>query len=205
MGQLKLNHETGFLAGALVLAAATFLSGAGRASPAPSNQTLSAGTVVTVQMIDPVDSGRNHVGEEFAATVAAPVVVGDTVMIPKGADARVRLVESKNAGRIKGQSELELELVKLMVHGDTYNVESGIYTTMGSSRSKRSAKMIGGGAGLGALIGAVAGKGKGAAIGAVTGAAAGTAIEASTHGQRVKVPPEAKIDFVLRNSLSLNS
>jgi hypothetical protein len=55
------------------------------------------------------------------------------------------------------------------------------------------------------LIGAIAGKGKGAAVGAVTGAAAGTAIEASTHGQRVKVPPEAKIDFVLRSSVSLNS
>lgn len=195
---------------ALAVAAGTF-SGvqAWAASPGRTGNanlsTISAGSIVTVQMIDPVDSARNHVGEDFAGVVAAPIVVGDKVVVPKGAEARVRLVASKTAGRIKGQSELELQLVNLTVNGKAYPVESGVYETKGASRGKRSEKVIGGGAGLGALIGAIAGKGKGAAIGAVTGAAAGTVVEATTHGQQVKVPSEAKIDFVLRNSVNLGS
>jgi outer membrane lipoprotein SlyB len=64
-------------------------------------------------------------------------------------------------------------------------------------------RVLGGGAVLGALIGAIAGHGKGAAIGAAVGAGAGTAVEASTHGQQVKIPPETKLDFTLRNPVTV--
>jgi hypothetical protein len=61
-----------------------------------------------------------------------------------------------------------------------------------------------GSASLGTLIGAVAGGRKGAATGAAVGAGAGTAVQASTRGQQVKVPSETKIDFILKNSLTVN-
>ncbi len=58
--------------------------------PPPERITVPAGTVVTVRMIDSIDSSQNHPGQEFAATVENPVVVGDRVVIPHNADARVR-------------------------------------------------------------------------------------------------------------------
>jgi hypothetical protein len=166
--------------------------------------TIRAGTLITVRMIDSVDSARNRPGDEFVGTVAEPVVVGNRVVIPKGAEARMQLTEVKSAGHIKGQSELELELTSLTVEGEDVPVDTTVYEEKGSSQGKRSAKMIGGGAGLGALIGAVAGGGKGAAIGAAIGAGAGTAVEATTRGQQVKVPSEAKVEFRLRKSVSLS-
>ena len=166
--------------------------------------TLPAGTLITVQMIDSVDSKSNRPGDEFAGTVAEPVVEGDRVVIPKGSEAKTRLVMTKSAGNIKGQSELQLELTQLTVNGNEYSVSSGLYTEQGSSRGKRSAKVIGGSAGLGALLGAVAGGGKGAAIGAGIGAGAGTAVQATTHGAQVKVPSEAKVEFRLKNSLTIS-
>jgi hypothetical protein len=164
----------------------------------PEHITIPVGTVVTVRMIDSIDSQRNRPGEEFAATVDAPIVVGDRVVIPRGSDARVRLVQSASAGRMAGRSELQLELVGLAVGSNTYSVESGRYEKQGASRGTRTAETVGGGAALGALIGAIAGHGKGAAIGAAVGAGAGTAVQAGTHGQQVKVPSETKLDFTLK-------
>ena len=43
-------------------------------APQPVQATVPAGTVVTVRMIDSIDSARNHPGDEFDATVNSPVV-----------------------------------------------------------------------------------------------------------------------------------
>ena len=172
-------------------------------APAPEQATVPAGTVVTVRMIDSIDSARNHAGDEFDATVNSAVVAGDRVAIPQGSNARVRLVEAKTSGHMTGRSELQLELVSLTANGTAYNVESGTYDVQGASRGKRTAETVGGGAGLGALIGAIAGRGKGAAIGAGIGAAAGAGAQAVTKGQQVKIPSETKIDFTLKAPLAV--
>jgi hypothetical protein len=166
--------------------------------PPPQQVTIPAGTVVSIRMIDGIDSERNKAGEEFAASLAVPVVVDNQVVIPEGSDARVRLVQASTSGRMSGQSELQIELIQLSVNGTPYSVRSGYYQQVGASRSKRTAETVGGGAVLGALIGAIAGHGKGAAIGAGVGAAAGAGAQAATKGQQVKVPPETKIEFTLK-------
>jgi hypothetical protein len=171
--------------------------------PQPETFTIPAGTVFTVRMIDAIDSSRHRAGEEFAATIDAPVAVGERVIIPSGSDARVRLVESQSAGRIKGQSELQVELVGVAVDNMTYAVETSVVEKTGASEGKRTAATVGGGAALGGLIGAIAGKGKGAAIGAAVGAGAGTAVGAATKGQQVNIPSEAKLDFTLKVPLAV--
>jgi hypothetical protein len=173
------------------------------APPQPEHVTIPAGTVITVRMTDSIDSSRNRPGEEFAATVDAPIVVDDRIVVRRGADARVRLVESRSAGRMTGQSELQVELVGLAIGGQTYAAESGVVQKAGASRGKRTAATVGGGAALGTLIGAIAGKGKGAAIGAAVGAGAGTAVQASTKGQQVQIPAETKLDFTLKAPLTV--
>lgn len=169
----------------------------------PEHVTIPAGTVITVRMIDRIDSSQHRPGEEFAATVDAPVVVDDRVVIRRGADARVRLVESRSAGRMTGRSELQVELVGLAIGAQSYSVESGMVEKVGASRGKRTAETVGGGAALGALIGAIAGKGKGAAIGGAIGAGAGTAVQAATKGEQVQIPPETKLDFTLKSPLTV--
>ena len=190
-----------FLA-AFLTAASSFARPVAAADTTP--YTIPAGTKITIRMIDSVDSKRNRPGDEFAATVAEPVVVGDHVAIPKGAEAKTRLVEARTSGKIKGQSELELELTQLTVNGQSYTVESALYTAKGESRGKRSAKVIGGSSVIGALIGGIAAGSKVAAIGAGGGAGAGTAVQATTHGEQVKVPSEAEVEFTLRNALTVS-
>jgi outer membrane lipoprotein SlyB len=63
--------------------------------------------------------------------------------------------------------------------------------------------MVGGGAALGTLLGAIAGGGKGAAIGAVAGAAAGTGVQVLTKGEEIRVPAETVLNFRLDEPLQL--
>jgi hypothetical protein len=171
--------------------------------PQPKQVEIPAGTSVRVQMIDSVDSATNHAGDQFHASLAAPVVVGNEVVVPAGADVYVRLVDASSAGRMRGRSELGLALSRLEFQGQSYSLETTEYTQTGSSRGKSTAEKIGGGAAIGALIGAAIGGGKGAAIGAGVGGAGGTAAAAATKGQQVHVPAETKLDFTLQQPVTV--
>jgi outer membrane biosynthesis protein TonB len=171
--------------------------------PQPVQVTIPAGTVITIRMIDGVDSSRDQAGQEFGASIASPVVVNDQVVISQGSDARVRLVRAANAGHMTGKSEVDLALSSVTVEGSSYDTVSTTYSQAGASRGKRTAETVGGGAVLGGLIGAIAGHGKGAIIGSAIGAGAGTAVQAGSKAPPMKVPPETKIDFTLKTALTV--
>ena len=63
--------------------------------------------------------------------------------------------------------------------------------------------IIGGGAGIGAAIGAIAGGGKGAAIGAAVGGGAGTGTVLATRGKEIRLEPEHPLSFTLASSVQL--
>ncbi|HEX9222024.1 MAG TPA: BON domain-containing protein [Candidatus Acidoferrales bacterium] len=171
--------------------------------PQPVTVTVPANTVITIRTIDNIDSKTNHAGEVFKASLDAPIVVDNKVIVPSGADAYVKLASASSAGHITGRSELGLELTSIVFQGKTYSVVSSDVKQSGASRGKRSAETIGGGAALGALIGAVAGGGKGAAIGAAVGGGAGTGVQVLTKGQQVKIPSETRLDFTLQQPLDI--
>ncbi len=171
--------------------------------PQPVQVEVPSGTTLSVRMIDGIDSQINHTGEIFHASLDAPIVIDNEVIVPKGADMYVKLVEARSAGHMTGRSELRLELVRMDFQGKSYTIQSNLYEQAGSSRGKRTAATVGGGAALGALIGAVAGGGKGAAIGAAVGAGSGTVVQAATKGQQVRVPSETKLDFRLEQPLEI--
>jgi BON domain len=171
--------------------------------PEPRQVQVPAGTTLTIRMIDGIDSSVNQAGEIFHASLENPIVVDNEVIVSKGADVYVRLVNASSAGRMTGKSELGLELVKLDYQGQSYPLVSNNYSVSGSSRGKNTAAKVGGGAALGAIIGALAGGGKGAAIGAGVGGAGGGIYQASTHGKQVKVPSETKLDFQLNQPVTI--
>jgi hypothetical protein len=171
--------------------------------PQPRNVEIPAGYTMRIQMIDGVDSSVNHTGETFHASLDQPIVIDNEVIVPKGADVWVRLVQASSAGHMSGRSELRLELVKMEFQGKSYPLVSSTYEATGTSRGKRTAATVGGGAALGAIIGAVAGGGKGAAIGAGVGAGSGAVYQGMTRGKQVNIPSETKLDFRLEQPVEL--
>jgi hypothetical protein len=157
---------------------------------------LPAGSNLVVRMIDGVDSEVNRVGQTFQASLDEPVALNGDTVVPRGADAVVKLVDAKESGKLTGRTELTLDLVSIKVDGRMVDVNTQTVSQASSSRGARTAKVAGGTAALGAIIGGIAGGGRGAAIGAAAGAGAGAGAEIVTHGQRLKIPSETRLTFV---------
>jgi len=161
-------------------------------------QELAAGTNLTIRMIDSIDSERDKMGQSFRASLDEPVMDSNgSTVIPRGADVVVKLVDDEQSGKLAGRTILTLDLVSLQVNGQTIDIDTKNVTEQSGSRTARSAKVIGGTAIAGAIIGAIAGGGKGAAIGTAAGAGAGTVAEVATKGQRVRIPSETRLTFTL--------
>jgi hypothetical protein len=177
-----------------------------RPAPAPAAQaraegpvTLPAGTNFVIRMIDAVDSENSRVGQTFEASLDQPVMLGGDTVIPRGADVTVKLVDSKQSGKLTGRAELALSLQSVRVDGHMVDINTQTVSQESESRTGKTAKVAGGTAALGAIIGGIAGGGKGAAIGAGAGAAAGAGVQVVTAGQRVRIPSETRLTFVLDN------
>jgi hypothetical protein len=155
--------------------------------------TVPAGTVVSVRLGEALGSKISQSGQDFSATLAEPIVVEDKEVIPAGADAHGTVVDAKSLGRFKGAARLQIELTSIK----DYKVQTASVNRVAKGKGKRSAVMIGGGAGAGALIGALAGGGKGAAIGAIVGGGAGTAGAAFTGNKDIVLPAETVVSFKL--------
>jgi hypothetical protein len=150
-------------------------------------------------MIDAVDSDTNRVGQTFHASLDQPVMVDGNAVIPRGADAVVKLVDLKDSGKVTGRDSLTLSLQSVTINGRMVDLNTQSVSQESGSQGAKTAKVAGGTAAVGAIIGAIAGGGKGAAIGAGAGAAAGAGSQVILGGQRVRIPSETRLTFVLDN------
>jgi len=154
-------------------------------------------------MIDSIDSSKQKAGDRFTASLETNLVVDNIVVAPRGTTVYGRLASAESAGRMKGSSELTLELTDIVIRGTAYPLLTSTYELKGKGEGGNTAKKVVGGAGLGALIGGIAGGGKGAGIGALVGAGAGTAVAASKKGQQLTIPSESLLEFRLQQPGSL--
>ena len=182
---------------------ATGAAEAGKPSAAPEARVVPAGQHIVVRLNQAVGSKISSPGQAFSATVAQPVEVNGKVVIPANAEATGTVAEAVPLGRFKGGARLRLELNSIKVDGNTYKVEAAAVSQSMQGKGKRTAVAVGGGTGLGALIGGLAGGGKGAAIGAIAGAGAGTAGAAFTGNKDIVLPAETALSFKLTQPLEV--
>lgn len=158
------------------------------------------GAVVTVRMIDAIDSNQADVGNRFRASLDEPLIVDGRTVAPRGADATVEVARVNQSGAVSGREEVALVLSEIMANGRRLTPETQHAEVSAKSRGRENVKVVGGTAVVGAIIGAIAGGGKGAAIGAASGAGAGAAVQA-IRGQRIQIPSETRLDFTLAQPL----
>jgi hypothetical protein len=183
----------------MTTSSSTHRSGGMRAHLTPATKMVSipAGTIITVRLGESLSTKTSHAGDSFTATIADPVAVNGAVAIPSGANASGQVTDAKAMGHFKGGALLAITLNQVTVNGTPYSIQTSANEHSEKGKGKRSAVVIGGGAGLGALIGGLAGGGKGAAIGAAAGAGAGTAGAAFTGNKEIELPAESAVSFKL--------
>jgi hypothetical protein len=169
----------------------------------PKPMVVPAETVISVVLDQAVGSKISTSGQAFSATVQAPIEVDGRVAIPKGARASGIVKDAKPAGRFKGGAVLSLTLTSVSVKNEEYNIHTTAPSETSKGKGKRTAAMVGGGAGGGALIGGLAGGGKGALIGGLIGAAAGTGGAGLTGKRDITLAPETPLTFKLVEALEI--
>ncbi len=172
--------------------------------PPPPPVVIPAGTTLRVRLVQPVGSKISDPGQSFDATFSSPVVVNGNTVVPVGTRAVGTVTEAHASGRFKGGATLNLRLNSFRLNGATFAINTATYAQTSTGKGKRTAAMVGGGTGGGALIGGIAGGGKGALIGGLIGAGAGT-VGAATTNRDITLPSETIIHFRLNSSVRLGN
>jgi hypothetical protein len=170
---------------------------------------LATGTTVSVRTEETIDSAKAVEGQTFAGEVTEDVLDADgAVVIPRGANAQLVIRSASKGGRIRGASDLVLDLQQVAIGGREYEISTSDVVEQGKSgvgANKRTAIYTGGGAALGAIIGAIAGGGKGAAIGAGAGGGGGALTQILTKGGSIRIPVETVLKFQLDKPLHVTA
>jgi hypothetical protein len=171
--------------------------------------TLPAGALIPVRSEETIDAAVATGGQTYAAEVTRDIKDADAaVVIPRGSNAQIIIRSAAKGGRIKGASDLVLDLDSVSVEGRRYRLDTQDMIQKGRDgvgANKRTATFTGGGAAIGAIIGAIAGGGKGAAIGAASGAGAGVGTQIVTKGAAIRIPAETILTFRLDAPLRVDA
>jgi hypothetical protein len=148
--------------------------------------TLPSGYVIPVRLADEVNSSHDKAGELFTGTVDPSVLVNEHVVIPRGTEAHIRMVEDKKGGHLHGKAKVRLELVSLIINGERLGVNTNApKKEKGSASTKASAEAKKGPQGAGVMAGN-------------PGAVAGPVI-AAFSAAKVDVKPGSRIQFTLES------
>src|SRR5258708_5884928 len=157
---------------------------------------IPSGTTIRVRMIDKLSSEQTQMGDTFHGTLDEPIEVNGKQLYPKGADVIGRVTNVHPTGRVSEPGELDLGLNTVSSGTVAASIHVEPLVLKGESHSKSNDTKIGGGAALGAVIGAIAGGGKGAPIDTLSGGAAGTGAAAATGQKPPTVESEAVLTFI---------
>jgi len=170
----------------------------------PQTVTIEAGTSLMVRLGETISTKTKIAGDSFRGTLDQPIILNGFVIADKGSKVVGRVVSAQKGGHLSGSSDLSLQVTEInTTDGQTVRVQTSPWEKKGDSNTAGNIEKIGGGAALGAIIGALAGGGKGAAIGAASGGAAGTGVAAATGGKPTVVPVETRVAFRLDTPVTI--
>lgn len=169
------------------------------AAYAQTVRVLPEGSEIKVRT-DTVIPAKPPSGASYTASVSNDVMdKAGAVAIPR--NARAQLVATPNGN---GDDTI-LDLRSVTIEGRKYLISTAGTKSSGTGSlgmNKTTGKYVGGGAAVGAVLGALLGGGKGAAIGALVGGAGGAGAQVY-RGKKKELPAETELSFKTAQELQL--
>jgi hypothetical protein len=172
------------------------------ASVVSAQQTnlLPSGTEIKVRT-DTVIPAKPANNAKYTATISKDVTDSSgNILIPHGSRARLVAIPSSDG------KDTTLDLRSVNINGKSYLMQAAGQSSGGApgglGANKRTGMYVGGGAAVGAVLGALMGGGKGAAIGAVLGGGAGAGTQVLT-GKKKDIPAETELSYKLATEAQL--
>ena len=163
------------------------------------------GSALRLTLETGLSSANSKEGELVVARLAEDVKAGEQVALRRGTELRGHVTAAVPSGRVKGRARLAFSLDTLVVDGRERPIEVRDIDITARSAKGRDAKVIGGGAGAGLILGAILDGKKGAAIGTLVGGATGTGVVLATKGYEVELPAGASLHATLEREVRLES
>src|SRR5258708_2248 len=163
----------------------------------PANQ------VIYVRLQQSISSATAEPGQSFAAVLDQPLVIEGKTVAPEGAPVTGRVLAARQSGHLHNAGYLRVTLSSIAINGKPVPFQTKSIFIQGRGYKKRNFAYIGGGAGGGALLGALVGGGKGALIGSAIGAGGGTTAAYITGKKEVGFAAERRLGFRLAQPLNI--
>ena len=168
--------------------------------PAAREVTIPANTRLSVTLTTPVASDASRVEDVVLASLAEPLVLSGTTVLPAGTELRGTVLQATRSGRVKGKAAVGFRFDRLTVRGEVFQIRTARITRDAASSRSSDVKKGAIGAGVGAVVGGIAGGGTGAAIGAAAG---GTGTVLATRGNEVRLPAGTTVTTTLQAPLTV--
>jgi hypothetical protein len=173
--------------------------------PAPRfrDVELPTGTALSLTLATSVASDTSRAEEPIRATLAKPVLVDGSVVLPTGSEVKGLVVSAEPSGRVKGRASIAIRFDRVSAWNDEYRIRTATIAREAEATKKEDATKIAIGAGAGAVVGAIAGGKKGAAIGTAVGGGAGTGVVMATRGKEVSLGTGATVTARLQEPITV--
>ena len=186
------------------------------AVPSKPNE-LPEGTLLRVRMNEEISTRDSVPGSSFTARIQQDALKDGRVIIPAGSELKGRIMKLSAGRRIHGPASIRLrpdavilpDGTRYVLHAEVIDTGRGSSTRTDNEGTivdkgdkKKEAMVIGGGAGVGAVTGAVFAGGPGALIGAGVGAGAGT-LHWLLQDSDAKLPKNSAVIFQLTEPMQI--
>lgn len=176
-----------------------------KTTPAPRPVLeVPSGAQLKVVMETSMSSKTSQAGDLIEARLARDLVVNNKVVARAGSALRGRVTAAVPSGRVKTRARLAFRFDALVIEGGAeHAIETQTVDITADDTHTRDALTVGGGAGAGALIGALVDGGKGAGLGALIGAGAGTGVVLIDKGKNVNIAAGGTLSIELTQPLRI--